>query len=67
MIANIGFLRELLQAPIKDVRSMLYIYFKQFKAEIDINDLSIVVNPKQAENNVILVAHYDTVFNDKTT
>ena len=65
MEANIGFLRELLQAPIKDVRSMLYIYFKQFKAEIDINDLSIVVNPKQAENNVILVAHYDTVFNNK--
>lgn len=66
MIANIEFLRELLQAPIKDVRSMLYTYFKQFKAEIDINDLSIVVNPKRAENNVILVAHYDTVFNDKT-
>ncbi len=62
MVSNIGFLRALLQAPVKDVRNMLYTYFKQLKADIEMNKFSIVVNPKQAEGNVILVSHYDTVF-----
>ncbi|MEM2174631.1 MAG: M28 family peptidase [Candidatus Micrarchaeia archaeon] len=61
---NLDLLETLLGSPTKEVRDFIINFFEDERVEVDVSDLSVVVNKSIAEDNIILVSHYD-IFHDQ--
>ncbi len=58
---NSDLLETLLSSPTKEVRDFIINFFEDEGVEVDVSDLSVVVNKSVAKDNIILVSHYDIV------
>jgi acetylornithine deacetylase/succinyl-diaminopimelate desuccinylase-like protein len=58
---NLDLLKTLLGSPTEEVRNFIINFFEDEGVEVDVSDLSVVVNKSVAKDNIILVSHYDIV------
>ncbi len=55
---NSDLLETLLSSPTKEVRDFIINFFEDEGVDVDVSDLSVVVNKSVAKDNIILVSHF---------